>query len=93
MTVKEELNKEWEKCEPKDEGMGLEIANIEHEQFDNIAMHFYNLGLKEKNPGWKPTQEQLNALEKTINGYIGSVERKTLLEELFEQLKILYHAV
>lgn len=41
-----ELDKEWNKCEPIDEGMGLEIASIEHEQFDNIAKHFYELGLK-----------------------------------------------
>lgn len=41
-----ELDKEWDKCEPTDEGMGLEIASIEHEQFDNIAKHFFELGLK-----------------------------------------------
>ena len=41
-----ELDKEWNKCEPIDEGMGLEIASIEHEQFDNIAKHFFELGLK-----------------------------------------------
>ena len=44
--LEEEMNKEWNKCEPIDEGMGLEIASIEHEQFDNIAKHFYELGLK-----------------------------------------------
>jgi len=43
-----ELNKEWNKCEPTDEGMGLEIASIEHEQFDNIAKHFFELGLSVK---------------------------------------------
>ena len=43
-----ELDKEWNKCEPTDEGMGLEIASIEHEQFDNIAKHFFELGLKAK---------------------------------------------
>ena len=41
-----ELDKEWNKCVPIDEGMGLEIASMEHEQFDNIAKHFYELGLK-----------------------------------------------
>ena len=41
-----ELDKEWNKCEPIDEGMGLEIASIEHGQFDNIAKHFFELGLK-----------------------------------------------
>ena len=41
-----EMNKEWNKCVPIDEGMGLEIASIEHEQFDNIAKHFYELGFK-----------------------------------------------
>ena len=46
--VEKELDKEWNKCEPIDEGMGLEIASIEHEQFDNIAKHFFELGLKTK---------------------------------------------
>ena len=41
-----EMDKEWNKCEPIDEGMGLEIASIEHEQFDDIAKHFFELGLK-----------------------------------------------
>ena len=40
-----ELDKEWNKCEPTDEGMGLEIVSIEHEQFDNIAKHFFELGI------------------------------------------------
>lgn len=44
--LEKELNKEWNKCEPTDEGMGLEIASIEHKQFDNIAKHFFELGLK-----------------------------------------------
>lgn len=44
--LEKELDKEWNKCEPTDEGMGLEIASIEHEQFDNIAKHFFELGLK-----------------------------------------------
>ena len=44
--LEKEMDKEWNKCEPIDEGMGLEIASIEHEQFDNIAKHFFELGLK-----------------------------------------------
>ena len=44
--LEKETDKEWNKCEPIDKGMGLEIASIEHEQFDNIAKHFYKLGLK-----------------------------------------------
>ena len=44
--LEKETDKEWNKCEPIDEGMGLEITSIEHEQFDNIAKHFYKLGLK-----------------------------------------------
>ena len=43
--LEREMDKEWNKCEPIDEGMGLEIVSIEHEQFDNIAKHFYELGL------------------------------------------------
>ena len=48
--LEKELDKEWNKCEPVDEGMGLEIASIEHEQFDNIAKHFFELGLNASNP-------------------------------------------
>ena len=44
-----EMDKEWNKCEPIDEGMGLEIASIEHEQFDNIAKHFFRLGMAVSN--------------------------------------------
>jgi hypothetical protein len=44
--LEKEIDKEWNKCEPIDEGMGLEIASIEHEQFDNIAKHFFELGLR-----------------------------------------------
>ena len=44
--LEKETDKEWNKCEPIDKGMGLEIASIEHEQFDNITKHFYELGLK-----------------------------------------------
>ena len=43
--LEKEMDKEWNKCEPIDEGMGLEIASIEHEQFDIIARHFFELGL------------------------------------------------
>lgn len=46
--LEKEMDKEWNKCKPVDEGMGLEIASIEHEQFDNIAKHFYSLGLSKK---------------------------------------------
>ena len=46
--LREEMDKEWNKCEPIDEGMGLEIASIEHEQFDNIAKYFFELGLNTK---------------------------------------------
>lgn len=44
--LEKEMDKEWGMCLPIDEGMGLEIATIEHEQFDNIAKHFFELGLK-----------------------------------------------
>lgn len=40
------MDKEWRMCLPIDEGMGLEIATIEHGQFDSIAKHFFELGLK-----------------------------------------------
>lgn len=48
--LSKEIDNEWSQCEPIDEGMGLEIASIEHEQFDKIAKHFFELGLKASNP-------------------------------------------
>jgi len=51
--LERELDKEWNKCEPIDEGMGLEIASIEYEQFDNIAKHFYELGIAVSNKAQK----------------------------------------
>ena len=51
--LEKEMDKEWNKCEPIDEGMGLEIASIEHEQFDNIATHFFELGMAVSNKAKK----------------------------------------
>ena len=45
VNLENEIDLEWKKCDPIDEGMGLESANIVNEQFDYIARHFYNLGL------------------------------------------------
>ena len=55
--LRKEMDKEWNKCKPIDEGMGLEIASIEYEQFDNIAKHFFELGIKLKKIKWKPITE------------------------------------
>ena len=46
--LQEEINNEWEKCNPIDEGMGVESAFIYIEAFDMIARHFFELGLKAK---------------------------------------------
>lgn len=43
-----EIDKEWKKCDPVDEGMGVEMAWIHIEQFDWIARHFYELGKNDK---------------------------------------------
>lgn len=43
-----EVYKEWDKCNPVDEGMGCEFATIAVEQFYFIAKHFFELGLKQK---------------------------------------------
>ena len=43
--LEKEIDKEWEKCNPIDEGMGVESAYIHIEAFDIIAHHFYELGL------------------------------------------------
>ena len=42
--LEKEIDSEWKKCEPTDEGMGLESANIVNEQFDHIARHFAEWG-------------------------------------------------
>ena len=36
----DEIDKIWKTCNPIDEGMGVETANIHIEQFDDIARHF-----------------------------------------------------
>ena len=46
--LQKEIDKEWEKCNPIDEGMGVESAYIHIEAFDMIAKHFFELGLKAK---------------------------------------------
>lgn len=43
--LEKEIDSEWKKCLPIDEGMGVEVANIHIEAFDIIARHFYELGL------------------------------------------------
>ena len=39
-----EIDNQWKECNPIDEGMGVETANIHIEAFDTIARHFYELG-------------------------------------------------
>lgn len=38
--LQEEIDKIWNACDPIDEGMGVETANIHIEQFEDIARHF-----------------------------------------------------
>ena len=45
--LEKEIEKEWKECDPIDEGMGVETANIHIEAFDIIARHFYELGQKD----------------------------------------------
>lgn len=47
--LEKEINKEWEKCNPIDEGMGVESAYVHIEAFDMIAKHFFELGLRVNN--------------------------------------------
>ena len=42
--LQKEIDKEWEKCTPIDEGMGVEMAYVHIEEFYMIAHHFYELG-------------------------------------------------
>lgn len=39
-SLEEEIDSEWKKCNPIDEGMGVESAHIHIEAFDIIARHF-----------------------------------------------------
>lgn len=43
--LEKEIDSEWAKCNPIDEGMGDESALLVIEQFHYIAHHFYELGL------------------------------------------------
>lgn len=43
VNLEKEIDLVWAKCNPIDEGMGVEVANIHIEQFDMIARHFYGL--------------------------------------------------
>jgi hypothetical protein len=38
-----EIETEWKKCNPVDEGMGVESTYMHIEAFDMIARHFYEL--------------------------------------------------
>ena len=42
--LEKEIDKIWETCDPVDEGMGVETANIHIEQFDYLARHFAQWG-------------------------------------------------
>lgn len=56
--LEKEIDNEWKKCNPIDEGMGVETANIHIEAFDMIAHHFYELGKKDmKNQMMKESVE------------------------------------
>ena len=46
--LEKEIDSERAKCNPIDEGMGVEVANIHIEAFDIIARHFYKLGLNSR---------------------------------------------
>lgn len=43
--LEKEIENEWRKCHPTDEGMGDESALLVIEQFHQITHHFYELGL------------------------------------------------
>lgn len=45
--LEKEIDKEWRKCCPIDEGMGDEKAILINEQFHQIAHHFAELGRKQ----------------------------------------------
>lgn len=54
VNLEKEIDLVWAKCNPIDEGMGVEVANIHIEAFNIIARHFFELGLnagREKSNG------------------------------------------
>lgn len=61
--LQKEIEKVWCECNPVDEGMGLESANIVNEQFEHIARHFVE---------WTKKQIMYEAIEgrsySTFNG-------------------------
>lgn len=46
--LKKEIRSMWKKCEPTDEGMGVESTYMHIEAFDIIARYFYELGKNSK---------------------------------------------
>lgn len=45
--LQKEIEKVWCECNPIDEGMGLESANIVNEQFEHIVRHFVEWAKKQ----------------------------------------------
>lgn len=43
--LEKEIRSMWEKCNPTDEGMGVESTYMHIEAFDIIVRYFFNLGL------------------------------------------------
>ena len=58
--LQEEIQKEWERCQPVDAGVGLESAVIVNEQFEDIARHFVE---------WTKKQLLDVAEDHTLTGY------------------------
>ena len=63
--LEDEIDSEWAKCKPIDEGMGLESAIIVNEQFDDIARHFAKWGAEHKE---QPAIDE-NEIEKAARIY------------------------
>lgn len=63
--LEREIDNEWKKCNPIDEGMGVETANIHIEAFDMIARHFCEFGKKDM-------KEQM--LQEAVEGYVNYYE-------------------
>ena len=65
--LEEEIDSEWAKCNPIDEGMGVEVANIHIEAFDIITRHFYELGLNTK-------KDKLPEIEIELDNFTNKVD-------------------
>ena len=84
----DEIDNEWEKCNPIDEGMGVEIALIHIEQFDHIARHFAEWGAEHlKRREMDRYEEALKRAKAAIEVAAYPEEVRKVAETIFPELR------